>query len=75
MSGPNMMEYGVSPPKVAMSLVDGISLMYPPPQSSFCSCLAENCKRAGGRREEGEGRRLGENEQIGTFLPSAVAVG
>ena len=44
MSGPNMMEYGVSPPNAFMSEVDGISLMYPPPQSSFCSCFAENCR-------------------------------
>ena len=33
MSGPNMMWYGLSPPKFFWSVVEGSSLMYPPPQS------------------------------------------
>jgi hypothetical protein len=42
MSGPNITAYGESPENVFWSREEGMSLMYPPPQSSFCSCFAEN---------------------------------
>ena len=42
MSGPNINRVGGRGENVFWSTEEGMSLMYPPPQSSFCSCFAEN---------------------------------
>jgi hypothetical protein len=36
--------YGVSPPNFFWSIPSLSNFMYPPPQSSFCSCLTANWK-------------------------------